>query len=257
MLSAFEEIKHLSHCRVSICARGLEGPLAGMQLGVQEDLVFPSASLIKVLVLVELLRQADLGLVSLEDEILVSQTDVVEDSEMVEAAKLPTRFSMRRLAEGMICLSDNTATNLLISICGMKRIDARARELGLRHTTLHRCMMDFAARARGEDNFTSAWDMVSLLAGIWDGRSLSIHSRDFALKILLNQRLTSRISLYSPCEARFAHKTGELDGIEHDAGIMVLPDNSFTIAVLAQGDIGTANSAVESTTRVLYKLMKE
>ena len=252
--AAFEEIENLPDCRVSICARSLEGPLAGTQFGVGEDLIFLSASLIKLLVLMELLRQVDNGIVSLDEEILVA--DVVEDSEMVEAEELPARFSVGRLVEGMICLSDNTATNLLISRCGMERIDAHARELGLRHTTLRRRMMDFAACARGKDNSTSASDMVALLAGLWDGRSLSEHSRDFALKALLDQRLTSGISLYPPPGARFAHKTGELDGIEHDAGLMIVPDSSFAIAVLSQGEISTANSAVESTTRLLYEAMK-
>ena len=50
--------------RVGIRALGLEGPLAGVGFGVGEDEAFPSASLIKVLVLVELLQQADWGLVS-------------------------------------------------------------------------------------------------------------------------------------------------------------------------------------------------
>ncbi len=46
---------------------GLEGPLAGVGFGVGEGEACPSASLIKVLVLVELLRQADSGLASLEE----------------------------------------------------------------------------------------------------------------------------------------------------------------------------------------------
>lgn len=136
-------------CRVGLCVAGLEGPLAGVGFGFGEDGVFPSASLIKVLVLVELLRQADRGLVSLGDGLLVEEDDLVEDSEMLEAAALPARISLRDLSAGMITLSDNTATNLLIRRIGMKRVDALAG--GLRHTSLRRRMMDLGARSRGEN----------------------------------------------------------------------------------------------------------
>lgn len=49
----------------------------------------------------------------------------------------------------MIRVSDNAATNVLISRLGMGRIDDLAYEIGLHRTTLRRKMMDFGARARG------------------------------------------------------------------------------------------------------------
>lgn len=253
--AAFEEIQTLPHCQVSICAQSLEGPLKGTQFGVGEDRVYPSASLIKILVLVELLRQVDNGDTSLDEEIRIARVDLIEDSALLEGEELPGSFSLRRLAEGMIQFSDNTATNCLISHCGMDRIDTHARELNLQDTTLHRRMMDFDARARGEDNFTTASDMVALLVGLWESRSLSAHSRAFAIDTLLGQKLTSRIPITPPPGARFAHKTGELEGIEHDAGIMLLPGRSFAVAILARGEIGNATAAIESTTLSLYKAM--
>jgi beta-lactamase class A len=72
----------------------------------------------------------------------------------------------------MIRVSDNTATNLLISRLGMDRIGALAQEFGLRHTALRRRMMDFGALARGQENTTSASDMANLLAEIWGGSLL-------------------------------------------------------------------------------------
>lgn len=67
-------------------------------MGVREDEVFPGASLIKVLVLAEFLRRADSGRILLEDEILVEREDLVEDSEMMDAQRLPAEISYRRLA---------------------------------------------------------------------------------------------------------------------------------------------------------------
>ena len=228
---------------------GLQAPLAGVGFGVAEDEAFPSASLIKVLVLLELLRQADLGLASLGEELVIRPGDLVEDSEMLGAAGLPGRFSLEELAEGMITVSDNTATNGLIRRLGMGRIDALAGELGLRRTSLRREMMDFAARARGEENTTSASDMVALMREIWAGTILTRESRELALGLLLGQRLLSRIAFPVPPGARYAHKTGELDGVENDAGILLVPGRSFAVAALVEGDVGCAAGPVSEALR--------
>jgi len=226
--------------RAGICARGLEGPLAGRSVGVGEDLALPSASLIKILILAELLRQADRGSLSLDEALEVRPEDLVEDSEMLEGEELPARMTLRRLAEGMITLSDNAATNLLIRRLGTERVNDLARDLGLRGTSLRREMMDVEARARGEENLTSAADMVVLLGEIWRGSFLSEESRVLALDLLLGQRIESRIPVALPPDARYAHKTGELEGVENDAGLVLLPGRTFALAVLVRGDVERA-----------------
>ncbi len=239
-----EEVAATAGFDAGICARGLEGPLAGRSIGVGEDLVLPSASVIKVLVLAELLRQADRGSLYLDEELEVRREDLVDDSEMLEGEELPARMPLRRLAEGMITLSDNAATNLLIRRVGMGRVNDLASDLGLRGTCLRREMMDLAARARGEENLTSASDTVVLLGEIWGGPSISSASRALALDLLLGQRIGSRIPVTLPPGARYAHKTGELQGVENDAGLVLLPGRTFALAVLVRGDVECALSPV-------------
>ena len=249
VLNALEALEDLRGCRVGLRVVGLEGPLAGVGFGVAEDETFPSASLIKVLVLVELLRGADSGLASVGEEVVIRPEDLVEDSEMLGARGLPARVSLGELAEGMITVSDNTATNGLIRRLGMDRIDALAGELGLRRTSLRREMMDFGARLRGEENTTSASDMAALMRGIWAGPILTSESRKLALGLLLGQRLVSKIAFPVPPGARYAHKTGELDGVENDAGILLVPGRSFAVAALVEGDVGGAAGPVSEALR--------
>ena len=238
--ATFEKIVDAPGFDAGICACGLEGPLAGRGFGVGRDLVLPSASLIKVLILAALLRQADRGSLSLDDALDVRPEDLVEDSEMVEGEELPTQVPVRRLAEGMITLSDNAATNLLIRRLGTERVNDLARELGLRGTSLRREMMDREARARGEENLTSAADMVVLFGEIWHGSFLSEESRVLALDLLLGQRIESRIPVALPPDARYAHKTGELEGVENDADLVLVPGRTFALAVLVRGDVERA-----------------
>ena len=243
--SALEGLRDAEGCRVGLCAEGLEGPLAGTRFCVRAEEALPSASLIKVLVLAELLRQADSGRVSPGQRVSVGNDDLVEDSEMVGAERLPAELTVGRLAEGMISVSDNTATNLLISLLGKARINVLARDLGLRRTALRRKMMAFAARSRGEENLTSASDMTALLAAIWNGTFLSAGSRDLALDLLGRQRLLSRIPLPLQPGARFLHKTGELEHVENDAGLVVLPEGAFALAILTLGDLEKAAPRIE------------
>ncbi len=223
-----------------IYARGLEGPLAGRSFGVGEDLVLPSASLIKVLILAELLRQADHGSLYLDEALEVWPEDIVEDSEMVAREELPARMTLGRLAEGMITQSDNAATNLLIRRVGMRRVNDLACDLGLRGTCLRREMMDVEARARGEENLTSAADTVVLLDEIWRGPTFSPASRALAIELLLGQRIESKVPVALPPGARYAHKTGELRGVENDAGLVLVLGRTFALAVLVRGDLERA-----------------
>lgn len=254
--NAFDDLDADPGCRVGLCARGLEGPFAGRAVGVGENRVFPSASLIKVLVLAELLRQVDAGKISLKQTVLVRDEDLVEDSDFVRREGAPGLLPVGELAEGMISESDNAATNCLISLVGQDSVNALARNLELKHTFLGRKMMDFEARSRGEDNLTSASDMVGLLAELWGGRLLSPGSRELALGFLGRQKLSSALPISLPPGARFAHKTGELEGIEHDAGIVFLPGRSFALALLTQGETRPLapriERAVRSTSGLFY-----
>jgi beta-lactamase class A len=202
-------------------------------------------------VLAELLRQADSGSLSLAGEVFVGPGDLVEDSEMLEARGLPAPVSCWDLAEGMITVSDNAATNLLIRRVGMQRVNALAGGLELRRTALRRGMMDFGARSRGEENTTSASDMVALMREIWAGSTLADGSRNLALGLLLDGRLVSKIRVPLPPYACYAHKTGELEGVENDAGIVLVPGRSFALAVLVEGDVGRAAAPVSEALRAL------
>ncbi|MDQ4127291.1 MAG: class A beta-lactamase-related serine hydrolase [Actinomycetota bacterium] len=249
--AALAGVSDASGFRAGICARGLEGPLSGWSVGVDEELASPSASLIKVPILVALLREADRRSLSLDEALGVRREDLVEDSEMLETEELPARVPVRRLAEGMITLSDNAATNLLIRRIGMERVNDLAHDLGLRSTCLRRKMMDPEARARGEENLTSASDMVVLLGEIWRGSFLSPESKALALELLLGQRMESRVPVALPPGARYAHKTGELQGVENDAGLVLLPGRTFALAVLVEGDVERAVPPVAATVSVV------
>ena len=155
-----EAVAARSRGDVGIAVRDFSGRYGGEGVGVGEEVVFRSASLIKVLILAELLRQVDGGKISLEEPLGWS--------------------TVGARARSMITVSDNDATNQLIDRAGFEPINALAAELGLGETHLGRKMLD--SEAGGEDNYTSARDMITLLSVIWEGELLSPASTRFACR---------------------------------------------------------------------------
>lgn len=255
--AALEADKDACGVRLGVAAEGLEGPFAGRRVGVDEELVFESASLIKVLILVEVFRQADSGEISLAKIIEVKSEDVVDYSEMIHKGIVRGSFTVEELAEGMITVSDNTATNMLIDLVGMKSVNSLSQNLRLAHTYLGRKMMDFRSRSGGVHNLTSAADMVTLLTAIWRGRLLSANSRRLALAILERQKFNTNIPAALPPSNRVAHKTGELEDMEHDAGIVMLPRKAFALAILTRGSAEARSRTFRRVAASVYKTFSD
>ncbi len=239
-------------CRIGLHARSLEGPQASQEAGFSEDEPLTSASLIKLVILAELLRRADAGL-PLSRTTEVGEPDLVGGSEAVSKLDLPSRPTLRWLAEAMITTSDNTATNALIDYLGFPEINARARSLGLANTHLGRYMMDSEARARSEENLTSARDAAALLAGLYGGESLSAHSRRLALEFLLSQRQPPGLPMNFPPDSRPAYKPADLDDARNCAALVLLPGRTFILSVLINGDTAPAQPAVDAATSQVCK----
>ena len=73
------------------------------------------------------------------------------------------------------------------------------------------------------------------------------------LVLLLNQRVNDRLPANLPANTKVAHKTGNLDQVVNDAGIVYGPSANFILVVLGQGvDDGIATTAEARLARTLY-----
>jgi len=211
--------------------------VSGRAYSVNGNQAFNAASVIKLPILIELYRQADAGRLRLEDRLELPEAEKVPGSGVLKELGAGLALSLRDLAVLMVVLSDNTATNLLIDRLGMDAVNLTAQALGLSATVLQRKMMDFAARAAGRDNFTSAADTARLLTFLvlpslgpglnspdaGANRLISAAACRSLMDILEKQQFNHKLPALLP-GVRCAHKTGELPGLEHDAGVIYLPD---------------------------------
>jgi beta-lactamase class A len=209
------------------------------QIYINAEEQVPSASLIKIPIMIEAFRQARAGRLDLQRRYRVPSTKRVGGTGIVQYMSQETTWSLRDLISLMIIVSDNTATNFIIDILGMENVNALAQKLDCTKTVLARKMMDLEARSKGVDNFTSAADMVVFLKEIIHGTTLDEEGRRAAFHTLTCQQLNIKLSVDAPKalspNIELAHKTGELPGIEHDVGIFRINGNSAYVAVLTWG----------------------
>jgi len=152
----------------------------GRMISRNADRVFPTASSIKIAILLELYHQEQesrggaQGKAKLDDVYPFDPKELVEFSQIM-AGLTPgvTRITNRDLAQFMVAVSDNTAANILIDRVGKDNVNAMLRGLGLTKTTLRRKMMDFAAARRGEENVSAHQEMTRLLEEIYKGKLLN------------------------------------------------------------------------------------
>jgi beta-lactamase class A len=144
----------------------------------------------------------------------------------LQERRADTTLTWRRLAELMISVSDNSATNAIIRGLGMEAVNNDLASWGLEHTRLRRKMMDFEAQRQGFENTTTPREMNAILRRFAGNAEF--------IDILLMCEDTSTLPAGLPDGVRFAHKTGTLTIVRGDAGI-VLGDKPVVVSAFVRG----------------------
>ena len=115
---------------------------SGEHIGRDEDEVMPTASLIKVPILVALYQAVAQGRTSLTDRIQFQEEHRVGGSGVLNHMTPGVEMSVRDAATIMIIISDNVATNMMIDLVGLDEINGTMRALGLKQTTIFQRLGD-------------------------------------------------------------------------------------------------------------------
>ncbi len=202
------------------------------EIKINESVLFRSASTIKLCIMTELLNKVNEGKLRLEDKIELTEELKIGGDGILKELKPRHKFSLEEIMTLMIIVSDNMAANILIDILGINNINQTIQSLGLKNTKLQRKMMDSQAAKEGKENFITAKDFAYILELIYKGKNINEKCSSIMLDILKRQQVRGRLDLYLPEETVIAHKTGDLDNLEHDGGIVYLPGKAYIICVL-------------------------
>jgi len=218
------------------------------------DQRFPAASVYKLAVLYETWRQLQAGTLSAAAELTISPEDAVEP-EPDDGPVLGATLSITEALDAMVTVSSNAAAHALLRTVGRDSVNRSMLALGLRDT-----MVPAPGTSTGmtdgegeEVAVTSARDAACYLSLLARDQLVGRQASAAMRELLLRQRSSDRLPALLPPTVRVAHKTGELQGVRNDVGIVYAPGGSWAVAALSRTPDDTeATATIGRLSRRLY-----
>ncbi|MDZ7934326.1 MAG: serine hydrolase [Emticicia sp.] len=242
----------------------------GKILFINEKENFHAASTMKTPVMIEVFKQAKKGKFKLSDSILVKNEfksivdgspysmDIADDSGDGMYKMIGKKMTIYDLTYQMIIVSSNLATNILIDLVDAKNANASMRKLGAKDIQVLRGVEDQKAFDKGLSNTTTAYDLMLIFEKIAQNKVLDKKSCEEMRKILFDQKFNEIIPEKLPKDVKVAHKTGSITGVQHDSGIVYLPDGRKYVLVLLSKKLKNADAGVKvlaEVSEIIYGLM--
>lgn len=233
-----EEIAHNFEGHLCFAAKNLRTRRVLMR---HADMKCPTASVIKLPILVHTLMAANEGEISLETELTLRQEDIKPGSGILKELTPGLRLSLRDACMLMMALSDNTATNMVLDVVGIEAVNARMSKLGCRKTRLFRKVFAGGPPVNRENaryglGVTTPRDMLRLLELIYHGRVGGGEVGREVRRYLAAQQYRDAIPRYLPPDWTYEGKGGAVDLVRNDVGFVTTPDGvTIALAVLCHG----------------------
>lgn len=229
---------------VCLYAKNLE---TGETYGIREDERVRTASTIKVPIMVTIFDEIAKGHASWTDVLPIVHSEKVSGSGVVRELSDNLRLPIRDLVHLMIVVSDNTATNLLLDRFPADLVNAEMDRLDLNQTRSLRKILGDGTDLKPEvsgvskagmlpDNqrfgigVSTPAEMVSLLARMDRGELVSPEASKEMIAILKRQQYRDGIARKLG-ETPVANKTGSLDRLRSDVGIVYGGNRRIAIAI--------------------------
>ena len=195
----------------------------GEAITTNESRVFTSASLYKLFLTYAILEQVDAGVLSLQDQ-------------MADGATIDDYLT------STITVSANEPAKELAHLIGWENIETFIHEQGFVSTSFNPYLEYDGIYYNGDLETTPA-EVAFLLERLLEGELLSEASTKYFLGLLGNQQLVYALNTGLSSDVTFAHKTGLLDDVSHDAGILSMDGQNYIVAVLTDGWLNATDDA--------------
>ena len=224
----------------------------GDRFSVQDDLLFPQASAIKIPILIELFRRAES-----EPDLLRKRIELTDEVRTAGSGVLQvltdggSALALEDYAIYMVVHSDNTATNVLIDELGMNAINALSESLGATQTLLQRKMIRPEESARGNENLSTPRDAALIME--------KIATCDLPMSEASCQRVREILEIYKggpirtpvPSSIPIAFKPGGITGVSTVWGLVDVPDRPYVISVMSNYG-GNGGAVVEAASAAAF-----
>ncbi|CAN5836471.1 N/A [soil metagenome] len=246
------------------------------------DTPFVAASLYKLILMAAVHQAQELGVlrfdqvVRLDDDYFFDSIEFPDSYFPVAAAGDEVTIDELMFATG--AYSSNVAARALLSLTDRASLEEMAGQLGLANTHL------FVAPARlsewppspsadavasdtesakrfadesaidGPVNLTTPCDVATFFSLLLAGKVVSAEASAAMLEILKQQAVNDRFPILLPRGVVTAHKTGNLEHVVHDAGVIYGPDGPVILAALSEGMVedDRANAIIQRLALIAY-----
>ena len=245
---------------------------SGEVIAYHGDSPFPTASSYKLYILAELFRQVYTGERKLSDRYPLTDDVKAVGSGVLQILDAGAELTLKDYATLMMTISDNTATDVLFNLVGRDNIKKNVIDaLGLTNTKCdYNCAegldLFFAMRGRSieqiladnggvppsyhnskwyqcitpQNNQTSPLEALKMLEILYRGEWICPEASEQMLSIMLKCQTNSRIPRYLPPYQPVAHKTGTIDRLNVDIGIVYAqPVGDYIICMFYNGNLSS------------------
>jgi beta-lactamase class A len=246
--------------KVSLFAKNLD---TGMVYELGGDDRVPTASTIKIAIMVEAFARVAEGKAKWTDELVLTKEKRVGGSGILPEFADGLRLTLRDGVTLMMILSDNTATNLVIDVLTADAINARMESVGLKETRLMRRVFGGGESAEGkkEENKrfglgrTTPREMVTLLEKLERGEVISPAASKEMLELMKREQGTNGI-WREQWRVPKATKSGALDALRSNLGIIYHPRGRIALAITCN-EMPEVNWTVDNPALLLMSRLSE
>jgi beta-lactamase class A len=238
----------LNEARDKFIAVAFQDLETGAEYFLNADEPLHPASTFKVHVMMEVFRQANEEMLSLEDRLPIVNSfssiadgsrfslDVQDDAEQTLYSRSGETESILELTRLMIVRSSNLATNILLKKIGAQNVDNFIHSLGIDAVTVRRGVEDKVAFRAGMNNSATARGLTQTMDLIARKKVVSEEASETMIEILLGQEFNESIPALLPNFVKVAHKTGWTNDFYHDTGIVFPADRKpYTLSIMTKG----------------------
>lgn len=246
--------------KVTLFAKNLD---TGAIYNLNGDEPVPTASTIKVAIMVEAFTRVAEGKAKWTDELVLTKEKKVGGAGILQEFGDGLRLTLRDGVTLMMTLSDNTATNLVIDALTADAVNARMESLGFKETRLMRRVFGGGESAEGrkEENKrfglgrTTPHEMVTIMEKLERGEIINPAASKDMLELMKREQGTNGI-WRGQWRAPKATKSGALDALRSNVGLIYHPRGRIALAITCN-EMPEVNWTVDNPALLLMSRLSE
>lgn len=243
------------HSDISVCINVYGSK---KKIYINEDKKYRAASTLNIIIASLLFREVERGLISLNEKVKISENEKYLNKETLNMIYNNEYITVVEILKLMIASTDDSITNIVIDLLGFYNINDFISTLRLKNTVLNRKMMDIGAAKKGEENYTTAFDLVYILNKLHHNELISEKASKTIKSIMLKQN-DKAMELLLDKDVQVMHKTGTLKNLKHDYGLIYDNDLKYALCVLTDNneDDNVGTDIIKSISKIVYDYLKE